>query len=64
MDEVTQKVVDGTGWRGFCDLLALPSPPPPPFPSPPSPLPLPPPPLPSSPLPPQCTRGVPITFSR
>ena len=22
MDEVTQKVVDGTAWREFCDLLA------------------------------------------
>jgi hypothetical protein len=22
MDEVTQKVVDGTAWKEFCDLLA------------------------------------------
>ena len=22
MDEITQKVVDGTAWREFCDLLA------------------------------------------
>ena len=22
MDEITQKVVDGTAWREFCDMLA------------------------------------------